>query len=132
MARRKRNGVKHAYKSNWEKQVADILVANGIPVVYEADVIPYTVPQSNHKYKPDFKIRDGVYIESKGIFDAKDRQKILLLKEQRPDITILMLFQNANQKLYKGGKSSYGDWCTKNGIAWSHKIIKKEWLREAT
>ena len=63
--------------------------------------------------------------------DAKDRQKILLLKEQRPDITILMLFQNANQKLYKGGKSTYGDWCTKNGIAWSHKIIKKEWLRGA-
>lgn len=128
MARRKRAG-NGAYKSKWEKTVADLLIANDVPVRYEVDVIPYTIPESIHKYKPDFKLREGVYLESKGIFDAQDRQKILLLKKQRPDITIYMLFQNANQKLYKGGKSTYGDWCSKNGIEWSHKTIKREWLK---
>ncbi len=33
-------------------------------------------------------------------------------------------------KLYKGAKSSYGDWCKKHGFKYADKTIPKEWLKE--
>lgn len=116
------------YKSVWELDVSKLLEELDIPVEYETDKIPYTIPESSHKYTPDFKLRKDVYIEAKGKFVAQDRKKILLLQEQYPNLKVYLLFQNANQKLRKGSKTSYGEWCSKNGIEWSHKTIKKEWL----
>jgi hypothetical protein len=117
------------YKSKFEAHVADQLKALKVPVSYETDAISYVIPESTHKYKPDWKLPNGAYIESKGIFDTADRQKILLVKKQHPDLKIYLLFYNANAKLYKRSKTSYAEWCDKNGIEWSHRVIKKEWLK---
>lgn len=116
------------FKSRWERTIATELERYKTPIQYEVDVLPYTIPESNHKYKPDFKISDTLYIEAKGIFDQKDRDKILLIKEQHPDIKICMAFMNAKGKIYKRSKTTYADWCEKHGIEWSHGGIKKEWL----
>ena len=123
---RKKTGI---FKSKWEASIAAELKACKIPLQYEVDKLEYIVPESNHTYRPDFKLPSGHYIEAKGIFDKQDREKILLVKEQHPGIKIFLAFQNAKQKIYKRSKTSYADWCTKNGVEWSHGGIKKEWLK---
>jgi hypothetical protein len=40
------------------------------------------------------------------------------------------VFNNSRAKLYKGAKSSYGDWCKKYGFKYADKVIPKEWLEE--
>ena len=41
-----------------------------------------------------------------------------------------MLFYNANQKIKKGSKTSYADWCDKHGIKWADKKIPPEWIED--
>ncbi len=118
------------YKSKWEVQVAEQIEKFGLPIEYECDKILYIIPESKHNYNPDFRVNKDVYIEAKGKWTSEDRKKHVLLREQHPDIKIFIVFQNANQKIRKGSKTSYGDWATKHGIEWSHKQIKKEWLKE--
>lgn len=119
---------KKQYRSNWENTIANELIKNKVKILYEEDKLVYTIPTSEHIYTPDFKLSNSAYIEAKGIFDRKDREKILLIKEQHPRIRIYLAFQNARQKISKRSKTTYGDWCTKHGIEWSHGGIKKEWL----
>ena len=48
-------------------------------------------------------------------------KKHLLVREQNPDIDIRFLFVNANNKLNKSSKTTYGAWCDKNKILWAEK-----------
>ena len=125
MPRRKKT---NRYKSKWEQKIADELTALKIPLQYEVDRLKYIIPASEHTYTPDFKLSQYKYIEAKGIFDKKDREKILLIKEQYPKIKIYLAFLNSRQKIYKRSKTTYAEWCDKNGIEWSHGGIKKSWL----
>ena len=83
-------------------------------------------------FTPDFTVTKNVYIETKGLWVAKDRQKALFIKEQHPHIRILYVFQR-NQALYKGSKNTYLGWCEKQGLeactfsdtrAWKEFILK--------
>jgi len=119
---------KQRYRSMLEVLISKTL---GDKVIsYEVDKFTYTVPSTKHTYTPDFKISDTEYIESKGLWDAADRKKMKLVKEQYPHITFYMLFQNAHKKLSKTSKTTYAMWCEKNGIPYGHfpKGIPKEWL----
>ena len=120
--------VSHGYRSGLEEQVAQSLEAAGIPVVFEADKIAYTVPARVAKYTPDFRLPDNSYIETKGRFLTADRHKHLLIKQQHPDITIRFLFQNANARISKASKTTYAMWCDKHGFEYAHKHIPPEWL----
>lgn len=126
----KRRSKKPRFKSKWEIEVAKQIEEYGLPIEYECDKIVYIVPESKHTYNPDFRIAKDVWIESKGKWTSEDRRKHILLREQHPDLKIYIVFQNANQKIRKGSKTSYGDWATKHGIEWSHKKIKQEWLQK--
>ena len=53
--------------------------------------------------------------------------KMLLVIKQHPEIDFRMVFYNANQKIKKGSKTSYADWCDKHGIKWANKYIPQEW-----
>ena len=33
-------------------------------------------------------------------------------------------------KIRKGSKTTYGDWCDKNGIVWAEKQIPEDWFSE--
>ena len=55
---------------------------------------------------------------------------MLLLIEQHPEIEFRMLFSNANQKIKKGSKTSYADWCDKHNIKWANKEIPQEWIAD--
>lgn len=117
------------FKSKFEQLVYNSLINRKVEARYEPDKLEYTIPAKVHKYTPDFKIGDKVYIESKGFFKYTDREKMLLIKEAYPDYKFYLCFQNAFVKLYKGSKTTYGDWATKNGFEWCHmpKGIPNEW-----
>lgn len=102
----------------------------GLGVSYEGYTIAYTVPESAHKYCPDFVLHNGIIVETKGIFDSDDRKKHTLIKAQWPELDIRFVFTNSKAKLYKGSPTSYAAWCAKNGYQYADKLIPEEWLKE--
>jgi hypothetical protein len=104
----------HKYKSKFEEQIAPILT-NYLETteIYEQDRFSYTIPCN---YTPDWKITPNLYVESKGLFDQADRRKMKIVKDTYPDITFIMLFQDPNKRIAKNSKTTYKDWCIKNGF----------------
>jgi len=127
-------GLIKGYRSGLEDKCAQQIEAAGLVVHFEEDKLKYHWPQRQSTYTPDFRVNrsDGTayYIESKGRFTVADRQKHLLIQTQHPDIEIRFVFSNANQKLYRGSKTSYGQWADKHGFVWANKRIPDEWLEE--
>lgn len=128
-ARKKASAVT-AYRSGLEEKIAAQLEAAGIPVAFEQYKLKYVVPAREATYTPDFVLRNGVIVESKGIFDVEDRKKHLLIREQHPELDIRFVFSSSRSKLYKGSKTSYAEWCEKNGFLFADKLIPAAWLRE--
>ncbi len=119
----------HPVRSDFERQVAESLRYYGIPYQYEGKRVRYVV-QRDAIYTPDFILPNGIIIEAKGYFGSEDRSKHLQIKEQRPDLDIRFVFQNPNQKLYKGSKTRVRDWCEKHGFRWANKTIPFSWTQE--
>lgn len=117
------------FRSGLEEKVADELKKSGVKFEYETTKIKYVVPESVHSYTPDFIFPNGLIVETKGRFVAADRKKHLLIKKQHPELDIRFVFQNSNNKISKGSKTSYADWCNKNGFQYSDKRIPDEWLK---
>jgi hypothetical protein len=120
----------NGFKSGLENTINEQLLELGIDSEYEQSEIEYTVPATNHKYTPDFKLPNGIYIESKGRFLLEDRKKHLYIKEQNPELDIRFVFQNPKTKLYKGSKTTYAQWCDKHGFKWAAKTIPLDWIEE--
>ena len=81
-------------------------------------------------YTPDFYIPEtGIYVEAKGHLDKSDRMKMLLVKEQHPDLDIRFVFLRANNKIYKGSKTTYAQWATKHKFEWAEGSIPEEWCK---
>jgi hypothetical protein len=123
------NGLKHGYRSGLEDRIAEQLKSLSVPVEYETFKISYEVNEVR-KYTPDFRLPNGIIIESKGRFVTADRKKHLLIKKQHPDLDIRFVFSNSKSKIAKGSSTSYADWCEKNGFLYADKLIPKEWLDE--
>ena len=114
------------YRSKAEKEFANVLADAKIKFEYEPNRIPYVISKT---YLPDFYLVDyGFYIEFKGYFKPSDRTKHMLIKEQNPLIDIRFVFMNANMKLNKTSKTSYGFWCDQHGFKWAENKIPDEWL----
>ena len=102
-------------KSKFEKRFYEEITRRGLDFDYEADSLGYRLDLS---YKPDWKVHDGLYLETKGKFDYSERRKMLAVREANPDKEVRMVFMR-NQKLGKNSKMTYGEWCDKHGIKWS-------------
>ena len=72
-----------------------------VPVTYEPDRLKFKQPEAIRTYIPDWKVKDKVYIETKGKLTVEDRKKMIWVKEQYPDHTFYIFFQNARVKLRK-------------------------------
>lgn len=120
---------KLGFRSGLEEKVAKQLTEAGVAYEYETTKIKYVVPESVHKYTPDFVLPNGVVVETKGRFTLSDRKKHLLIQKQRPDLDIRFVFSNSKTKISKGSKTSYADWCDKNNFIFADKEIPEEWLR---
>jgi hypothetical protein len=125
----------NAVRNKLEKKVQDILIERTGQALYESEQLEYIKPASSHTYTPDWKLREGVYLETKGIWDYDDRMKMLLIQEQHPDVVVAMCFYNSDYKIRKGSKTSYADWCDEHLIPWMdirlHQI-PDEWLHDLT
>jgi hypothetical protein len=122
-------GKKYGFRSGLEEKVGEQLKKLYGSVEYETEKIKYTINEVR-TYTPDFKLPNGIIIETKGRFTPDDRKKHLLIKEQYPDLDIRFVFSNSNNKIRKGSKTSYADWCSKNGFLYTDKLIPEEWLEE--
>lgn len=118
------------YRSGLEERITEQLSKRGIKFHYEEYEIAYVIPASNHKYTPDVILDNGVIVEIKGLWEADDRKKHLLLRKQYPDLDIRFVFQAPNNKIYKGSKTTYAKYCDKYGIKWAKKDIPVEWIKE--
>jgi hypothetical protein len=118
------------YRSGLEETIDTGLKAVGVDGQYEQHKISYTKPATQHKYTPDFRLPNGIFVETKGRFVTADRKKHLLIKEQHPELDIRFVFQNANNRLSKKSKTTYADWCNKHGFLFAEKEIPKEWLSQ--
>src|SRR5690625_4916651 len=125
-----RRGLKNGYRSGLEDSIAEQLQALNIPVRYEEEKIKYKQPEVERTYTPDFILPNGIIIETKGRFTVEDRKKHLLIKKQLPHLDLRFVFQNPNNRIYKGSKTTYAAWCEKHGFLYAAKRIPKEWLSE--
>lgn len=123
-------GIQAGYRSGLEETVADQLRSEGIDPQYEQTVIRYTKPESEHRYTADFRLPNGIIVETKGRFLVEDRKKHLLLKEQHPELDIRFVFTRSATKISKTSKTSYADWCLKYGFRFADKLIPQAWLTE--
>lgn len=121
-------------RSKLELRFEDILIENKAEYDYEVTVIPYTVPESQHKYTVDWTLLNGPLIETKGyLSDHQERTKYVLLKNQYPDLDLRFVFDNPN-KLCGGTKYSHAKWADKNGFTYcSIKDIDviQQWIQES-
>lgn len=122
-------GSKHGFRSGLEEVISKSLTDKLIDGEYEKHTIPYTIPASEHTYTPDFKLPNGIFIETKGRFVMEDRKKHLLIKAQHPELDIRFVFQNSKNKIRKGSKTTYADWCVKHGFQFADKDIPSDWLK---
>tara|TARA_R100001509_G_C4757641_1_gene178603 strand:- start:206 stop:607 length:402 start_codon:yes stop_codon:yes gene_type:complete len=121
--------IKHGYRSGFEHKVADQLKESKTKFEYEKTVIDYIKPETHHKYTVDFTLPNGILVETKGRWVLEDRKKHMLIKQQHPELDIRIVFQNPRGKIRKGSKTTYADYCDKNGIVWAEKEIPTDWLK---
>lgn len=100
-----------------------------VPFLYEdkSQRMEYVIPESKHKYNPDWNVA-GMILETKGLWDKQDRDKILLILDQYPGIDLRMVFENPKLPIYKGSKTSYAAWCDKNNIKWGTMADVPTWI----
>ncbi len=116
-------------RSGLEVQVASQL---GDHAKYEPHWIEYERPTKPAKYKPDFQLKNGIYVETKGWFRTEDRQKHLLIKYQHPHLDIRFVFSNPEAKIGKKSQTTYAMWCQKNGFKYAKGVVPTEWINEKT
>ena len=122
---------KARYRSRLEERIADQLDEAGVSFEYENRKVKYTVPARHATYTPDFDLKKFL-IEAKGYFrSASDRQKLVLVKKDNPELDLRLVFQKANNPIYKGSPTTYAKWAEDHGFMWADGgVIPKEWLEE--
>ena len=126
---------KHGYKSGLELSVSEQITEAEYALNYETETLNYTVPETKHKYTPDFVFtkRTGeiMYVETKGRWTVADRKKMKHVLTSNPGIDIRMVFQNPNQRISKNSKTTYEAYANKLGITHvAKKQIPDAWLSE--
>ena len=127
-ATRKR-AIQAGYRSGLEESTGINLKGRNIGFEYEKMKITW-LDSKERSYTPDFVLENGIIIETKGRFVSADRRKHKEIKKQYPDLEIRFVFSNSRSKLYKGAKSTYGEWCDKHGFLYSDKTIPELWTAE--
>jgi hypothetical protein len=119
------------FKSGLEAAIAkQIEAVTGGPAQYETLTVQYTKPARVHRYRPDFLLPNGIIIEGKGIFEAADREKHLLLRDQRPELDVRFVFSRSLAPIYPKSKTTMAQWCDKYGFKYADKLIPISWFKE--
>lgn len=126
-----RRGRLNGYRSGLEGTIAEQIASHGAEVLFETLKVPYVIPESLHRYTPDFLLPNNIIIEGKGIFDAQDRAKHLLIKAQHPELDIRFVFTRSKAPITPGSKTTMAEWCMKFGFKYADKTIPEAWFHEA-
>lgn len=127
---KKQVGLKAGFRSGLEERIAEQLDKAGVEYTYEQVKLEYIRPASKHIYTPDFVLANGIIVETKGRFLMADRQKHILVKKHNPTLDIRFVFSNSNARISKTSRTTYAQWCIKNGFKYADKEIPKEWYQE--
>jgi predicted nuclease of restriction endonuclease-like RecB superfamily len=114
-------------RSAFEKEVGRQL---GSRAKHEEEQLEYEVWEVR-TYTPDFVLEwkgHKRYIEAKGYFSARDRKKLLLVRDQFPGIDLRIVFQR-NNKLSRKSKTRYSDWAERHGFTYAIGSVPKEWRK---
>jgi len=126
----KQVGKKYGFRSGLEERIAEQLDKAGVDYTYEQVKLEYIKPASKHVYTPDFVLANGIIVETKGRFLLADRQKHILVKRHNPTLDIRFVFSNSKARISKASRTTYADWCNKNGFKFADKEIPQEWMDE--
>jgi hypothetical protein len=102
-----------------------------VPFEYEPEKVPYIIPESKHTYRYDFRLGRSLIVETKGLFTAEDRKKMVLVHAQHPELDIRFVFSSANKRLSKKSPTTYAKWAEDHGFKWAHKRVPQAWIDEA-
>lgn len=142
---RKRRNKKNKYRSGFEERIAKQLEDNGIEFTYEEEKYKYrtrvtmgicgkcnhTTVYQQRTYTPDFKmVAAGIRLEVKGRLTARDRTKLVAVKEQNPNLDLRLIF-GADNKITKTSSTRYSDWANKYNFPYAMKNIPVEWLAKS-
>ena len=135
------------YRSQYEKNIANLLSENNIEFQYEPKKIDYIYPTKRGKcqtcggsdvgriatYTPDFWFpKHGVWVEAKGKWDSAGRTKTLAVLDSDNELNrdnFRMLFMYNNWVTSKH-KEKYTDWCAKHKIICAVGLdVPEEWLQ---
>lgn len=122
--------IREGYRSGLEVAISADLKARGVKALYEPYKIAFEQPKKMRTYTPDWLLPNGIIVEGKGRFTTADRQKHLMIRVSNPDRDIRFVFSNSKAKIGKKSKTSYADWCRKNGFLYADKLVPEAWIRE--
>ena len=134
-------GMSRVMRSKFERMIARQLEEQGAKYEYEAAAFEYWLPvyqaecgncgdtsvYKKHFYTPDFFLENGVILEVKGRFTAKDRKIAKAMREYHPTLDIRYVFY-ADNKLSKASSTRYSGWCEKGGFKYAFKQVPEDWL----
>ena len=120
----------HGFRSGLEEKVSEQLAFLSILDCYEITKIPFLKPERHRNYTPDFLLPNGIVIETKGVFTIQDRQKHIWIKEQYPKLDLRFVFSNSKNKIRKGSRTTYADWCNKHNFKYADHLIPEKWIFE--
>ena len=126
----RKRAIANGYRSGLEDRVSSELTAAGVDFTYEDDVVRYVKPARPARYTPDFVLKNGIIIETKGRFLTADRQKHILIKQQHPNLDIRFVFSNPQTRISKTSATTYAMWCVKNGFLYAKGSVPWEWTVE--
>lgn len=123
-------GLEQGFRSGLEEAVSEELTLKNMPFKFESFTIAYVQPEKARRYTPDFLLKNGIIVETKGRFVSEDRKKHLLVKAQYPDLDIRFVFSNPNQRIGKKSKTTYAMWCESKGFKYAKVHVPDAWLIE--
>ena len=92
-------------------------------------IIKFVQPEINRTYLPDLYFpKTDIFVELKGVLTLDDRKKHLWIQQQT-DYDVRFCFMNANNKIRKGSKTKYSDWCEANDFIWCEKEVPLDWMK---
>jgi hypothetical protein len=119
-------GLREGFRSGLEDEIAQQLRDQGIDPQYEQFKIAFIQPARNAKYTPDFRLPNGIIIETKGRFITEDRQKHLLIKAQHPELDIRFVFSNSRAYMTTQKNKEFVEWLKKHkGLPKAAKAVPK-------
>lgn len=129
------------FRSQFEYSVAQQILNKGTTFEYETYEYQYWIKTrgecaccgsrdiwEEHWYNPDFLLPNGIWLEAKGKWTPKDREKHKAMQRDHPDVDVRFVFMR-NNKIHKNSNTRYSDYCDKHGMKWCVGSIPREWLQ---